>query len=93
MVSNVIKTKYADYKVSNSKDIQKQIKSYIDKCNCSKIRLDLSALNILDATKAMMLSSAYHYRKFPEGRLVCKTKSDEVKGMLSSFKVGNLTIA
>lgn len=65
---------------------------FINKCDKRKVSLDLSALNILEAAKIMTLASAYHYKKFPNGKIICKTKSNEIKDVISMFSLKNLEV-
>lgn len=92
MVQNVIKNKFLDFDCGNSQQILDSIKKYINNFDCPEMALDLTGLNILEAAKVMMLSSAYHYKKYPEGKLKCRVESDSVKGLISSFNVGNLEV-
>lgn len=68
------------------------VKEYIKKCSSSVIELDLSALNIIDAAKILVLSSAYHYKKFPDGKLKCHTQSKDIENLLTPFAIPNLEI-
>ncbi len=92
MVQNVIKNKYIDFNCGNSEKILDNVKNYINKFDCPEISLDLSQLNILDATKIMVLSSAYHYQKYPEGKVKCRVQSDSVKELVTTFVTQNLEL-
>lgn len=50
------------------------------------LELDLTAMNIFDSLKMMVLSSAHN----PERTLKCKGASDDVKSLVSVFEVRNL---
>ena len=92
MVQNITKSKFLDLNCGNSQQILENIQKYINKFDCPQMTLDLSKLNILDATKVMVLSSAYHYKKYPEGKLKCRVQSDCVKNFISDFSTINLEV-
>ena len=52
--------KYLSFNFSNSAKILERVKSYIKKYDCPEITLDLSSLNIFEASKVMVVSSVYH---------------------------------
>ena len=92
MVQNITKSKFLDLNCGNSQQILENIQKYINKFDCPEMTLDLSKLNILDAAKVMVLSSAYHYKKYPEGKLKCRVQSDSIKNFVSEFSAVNLEV-
>ena len=76
----------------NSAQILDEIKKYINKYDCPEMNLDLSRMNILDAAKVMMLSSAYHLNKYPEGKIRCHVKSDNIKGLVAAYMTKNIEV-
>ncbi len=92
MAQNITKSKFLDLNCGNSQQILENIQKYINKFDCPEMTLDLSKLNILDAAKVMVLSSAYHYKKYPEGKLKCRVQSDNVKNFVSGFSTVNLEV-
>lgn len=50
------------------------------------VELDLTAMNIFDGLKAMVLSSAER----PDCKVKCKGATDDVKSLVASFAVKNL---
>lgn len=92
MAQNITKSKFLDLNCGNSQQILENIQKYINKFDCPEMILDLSKLNILDAAKVMVLSSAYHYKKYPEGKLKCRVRSDSVKNFVSGFAAVNLEV-
>ncbi len=91
-MQQVAKSKYLDLNCENSKKMLDDIKKYINKYECPKISLDLTKLNILDAARIMVLSSAYHYKKYPNGKITCRVQSDNVKNFISGLTTENLEI-
>lgn len=65
------------------------LNSYIDTNNCTNITVDISALNILDASKVATLGSTIHYIKYPEGKINWIVNSAKVKDYTSSMNLGN----
>ncbi len=92
MAQNITKSKFLDLNCGNSQQILENIQKYINKFDCPEMTLDLSKLNILDAAKVMVLSSAYHYKKYPEGKLKCRVQSDSIKNFVSEFSAVNLEV-
>lgn len=92
MRQKMIKNKYFDFKMSDTKDILENFKSYINKYDCPEIVLDVSSLNVIDAARVMILSSTYHFQKYPGGKLKCKVPAKEVKEIISSFAPANLEL-
>lgn len=92
MVQNITKSKYLDLNCGNSEQILDKVKTYINKFDCPEMMLDLSGLNILEAAKVMVLSSTYHYKKYPQGKIKCRVQSDNVKGLVSAFVTDNLEV-
>ncbi len=92
MVQNITKSKFLDLNCGNCEQILSKVEKYIKKFDCPEMMLDLTGLNILDATKVMVLSSAYHYKKYPRGKVKCKVQSENIKSLVSSFVTDNLEV-
>lgn len=84
--------RYQDFKFDNSTDVVEKFKSFIEKNVCPKIEVDLSAVNIFEAVKFIVLSSTYHYQKYPQGKMRCRIQSDDVKNFVSAFMTNNLEL-
>jgi ABC-type transporter Mla MlaB component len=69
-----------------------KFKRYVDKYNCPVVTMDLSRLNIIDTAKVLVLSSTYHYQKYPKGKLKCHVPSADIKTFVSNFYVKNLEL-
>lgn len=81
-----------DYKVENNSFKIEKFSKYINTHNCPVLTMDLSDLNIFDTLKFMVLCSACHYKKYPEGKLKCYICSDDIKSFISTFTTGNLEL-
>jgi len=92
MFQSSINSKYFNFKFNDAKETIAKFKKYIKKYDCPEMILDLSSLNIIDATKVMVLSSTYHHQKYPNGKLKCHIQSDDVKNFVSNFNTRNLEL-
>ena len=81
-----------NFKFDNSANILEKFKRYVKTHDCPEVTLDLSSLNIFDAVKFVVLSSAYHYTKYPSGKLKYHVPSEEVKELISNFSTTNLEL-
>lgn len=84
--------KYLSFDFSSSSKILERVKKYIKKYDCPEITLDLSGLNLFEASRVMVLSSTYHYKKYPEGKLKCHVASQNVLNLVSGLPTKNLEI-
>lgn len=75
----------SNYTKKNLDDLNK----YIDTYNCTDMTVDISALNILDASKVATLGSTIHYIKYPDGKINWIVNSNKVKDYTSSMNLGN----
>lgn len=73
------KNKYFDYKITDTQDLIDKFKEFINKYDCPEIVMDLSYMNLLDAAKVMILSSTYHFQKYPYGKVKCKVQTKNIK--------------
>lgn len=92
MVQNITKSRFLDLNCVNSQEILNNVKKYINKFDCPNLKLDLTNLNMLDATKIMVISSAYHYSKYPKGKIQCRVQSDSIKNLVTNFSTSNLEV-
>lgn len=67
-----------------------EFKTYLDNADSNDFALDTTSMNIFESLKFMVLSSAYFYQKYPEEKLKCKIKSNDIKALMSSFRIENL---
>lgn len=79
-----------EFKFNATTDVFSKFKRYVKTHDCPEVTLDLSSSNIFDALKFVVLSSAYHFQKYPLGKLKCRVASDEMRDMISNFSTVNL---
>lgn len=85
-------TIHYDIKINNLTGAVDNIKEYLAGNKASEISIDLSGLNIFDAARISLLSSAYYYGKHPDGKITCRCNSDTVKELLADIATPNLEI-
>ncbi len=66
------------------------INKYIDNHSCKTMSVDISFMNILDASYVSTLCSTRHYIKYPDGKINWKISSKLVKEFTSGLELGNV---
>ena len=74
---------------NHTKKNLEDLNKYIDNHNCIDMIVDISALNILDASKIATLGSTMHYMKYPEGSINWIVNSAKVKEYTTPMNLGN----
>ncbi len=75
---------------SNPEKAANEIKKILKKAEIQDLELDLSAMNVLDAVKVLVLTSSYLYKNLPEEKLKFRFVSADIKSLLSSFSLKNM---
>lgn len=83
---------FLDFKINSKTNMIEDFKNFTDTIDCPAVSVDLSNVNIFEAMRFIVTSSAYHYCKYPEGKLKCLIGSDDVKTFISSFCTSNLEL-
>ncbi len=73
----------------NPSKILENIKSTIRKSKSSNMTIDISMLNILDASKVATMASTYHFLKFAQGSINWIVGSKEIEKILKPLNLGN----
>lgn len=76
----------------NTKNMVESIKKYINDHDCPTLSMDISRLNIIDASKVTVLCSTYHWAKYPEGQISWKISSEEAKELINPLNLGNINL-
>lgn len=84
--------KFISFTKNNSTEILERVEKYIEESDCREMGLDVSSLNIFDASRILLLTSAMHYNKYPEGKLKCKVQAKEIINLISGYSTKNLEI-
>ncbi len=66
------------------------IREQIKKSRTSNIELDFSKMEVLEASKAAVISSAMLYKKYPESKIKCHLKSDGMKSFIAALSIRNI---
>lgn len=74
---------------NHTKENLEELNKYIDTNNCIDMTVDISTLNILDATAVATLGSTIHYMKYPEGKINWIVNSKKVKEYTTPMNLGN----
>lgn len=77
---------------NNVIDIVESIKNYIYEHDCPTLSMDISRLNILDASKITILCSTYHWAKYPDGEISWKINSEEIANIVKPLNLGNIKL-
>ena len=72
--------------------IVEEIKNYIKQNDCPNLSMDVSHLNIIDASKIAVLCSTYHWAKYPNGEISWKIPSKEIKELINPLNLGNIRL-
>ncbi len=89
MENKNLKNKYLSFNFTDSQKIMADVKDYIRKSECQELTIDLKSINVMDAAKIIVTTSAYHNKKYPQGKLICKTQS-AIKSLISKTSTRNL---
>lgn len=73
----------------NTDKIVESIKKNIRKSKSANMTIDISMLNLIDASKVATVASTYHFLKFAEGSISWVVNSKEVENMIKPLSLGN----
>lgn len=93
MEKNYLKADFTvpDYE-NNTINLVESIKSYIHENDCPTLSMDISHLNIMDASKVTILCSTYHWAKYPNGKISWKIAYKEIKELVNPLNLGNIKL-
>lgn len=93
MAQTVLEKDFAATEADNDTiSLVESIKNYIKENDCPNLSMDVSHLNIIDASKVTILCSTYHWAKYPNGKISWKISSDEVKELVKPLNLGNINL-
>ncbi len=70
---------------SNIFEIVNYLKHHILKKDCAKLEIDISRLNMLDASKIAILCSTYYFTKYQNGEIRWNVSDLETKKIIHSM--------
>lgn len=82
---------FRDYE-SNALNIVESINNYIRDNDCPNLSMDISHLNVIDASKVTLLCSTFHWSKYPEGNISWKINSSDVRDLVNPLSLGNIRL-
>lgn len=77
---------------TNTINLVESIKKYINEHDCPTLSMDISRLNIIDASKVTILCSTYHWAKYPNGEISWKIGTPEIKELVNPLNLGNIRL-
>ncbi|MBQ3312030.1 hypothetical protein IJG72_08135 [bacterium] len=90
MLKAELKTNEITNNPQSTDEILNSIKTSIRKNKFKNMTIDISSLNIFDASKIISMASTYHFLKFAQGSINWIVKSKEVEKMLKPLNLGNI---
>lgn len=74
---------------SNPKEAIEYINSYIDNYHCKNMSVDISFVNVIDASYISTVCSTRHFIKYPDGKIEWKVSSELTKDFVKELELGN----
>ena len=69
------------------------VKAYILSNNCAFLKLDISRLNLIDASKVVLLCSTFHYTKYQQGKIKFVVANEEIEKIIEPLLLKNTDIS
>lgn len=93
MINTVMKEDFIlDNATKNPVELVESIKNYIYENDCPRLTMDISHLNLMDASKVTVLCSTYHWAKYPNGQISWKISAPEIKELVKPLNLGNIRL-
>lgn len=73
-------------------ELSESIKNYIKDNDCPALSMDISHLNLMDASKVTIVCSTYHWAKYPDGKISWKINSPAIKDLIKPLNLGNIRL-
>jgi len=81
-----------NYDSNDTGTFVESMKQYILENDCPNLSMDVSHLNIIDASKVTILCSTYHWSKYPKGKISWLISSPEIKELIKPLNLGNINL-
>ena len=69
-----------------------EVKEYINSNDCERLYIDISNLNMVDATKICVLCSTFHFSKYPDGKITWYVKDEITRSLIKRLKLTNTDV-
>lgn len=66
------------------------VKKHIEATDCKHLKMDISSMNALEASKIVALCSTNHYLKYPKGIVDCLVKSKNIIDLVKPLILDNM---
>lgn len=66
------------------------VKKHIEATDCKHLKMDISSMNALEASKIVALCSTNHYLKYPKGIVDCLVKSENIIDLVKPLILDNM---
>ena len=66
------------------------VKKHIEATDCKHLKMDISSMNALEASKIVALCSTNHYLKYPRGIVDCLVKSENIIDLVKPLILDNM---
>lgn len=66
------------------------VKKHIKGTDCKHLKMDISKLNAMEASKIAILCSTTHYLKYPQGIVDCIVKSKSIVDLIKPLILNNM---
>ena len=73
-------------------ELAESIKDYIKDNDCPALSMDISHLNLMDASKVTVVCSTYHWAKYHNGEISWKINSPAIKDLIKPLNLGNIRL-
>ena len=78
--------KVGNYKASIFEAVY-EAKDYISRNDCRYLSIDISGLNMIDALKVCVLSSTFHFAKYPDGKIKWFVRDEKIKNQIELLRL------
>ena len=79
-------------KVPKSDNMIEKIENFLKNSSKEKINVDISNLNLIDASRMALLSSARFFAKYPDKKICWSVKDEETKRTISNLMLKNMEL-
>ncbi len=79
-------------KSRNFVEIVEDLRKFIFENDCPDLSVDISHMNLIDASKVSVMCSTYHWAKYPNGVLKLKTSDSVVEDIIKPLNIGNVSV-
>ncbi|MBR2386723.1 hypothetical protein IKA92_05445 [bacterium] len=81
-----------DFKFQKVAEIVEKIISFINKNKCQEFEADVSPLNLIDATRTVLMCSTYHFKKYPQGKIYWQLRDKQTIGLIAPLRLSNMEL-